>query len=86
MLSTENSFHFLKKTAKRSHPGEVFSENVQNLFVYLQITKRRKLGGISIPAVQTATMRESNISIEQLSSFKDLLENIENIEVSIGRC
>ena len=57
----------------------------QNLFVYLQITKRRKLGSISIPAVQTAAMGESKISIEQLSSFKDLLENIENIEVSISR-
>lgn len=54
------------------------------LSVYLQITKRRKLGGISIPAVQTAAMGESKISIEQLSSFNDLLENIENIEVSIA--
>ena len=62
-----------------------FSENVKNLVVYLQITKRRKLGGISIPAVQTATMGETKISIEQLSSFKDLLENIDNIEVSILR-
>lgn len=61
----------------------MFSENVQNFFVYLQITKRRKLGGISIPAVQTAAMGEMKISIEQLSSFKDLLENIDNIEVSI---
>ena len=57
----------------------------KNLFGYLQITKRRKLGGISIPVVQTATMGESKISIEQLSSFKDLLENIDNIEVLIFR-
>ncbi|KAJ7376982.1 hypothetical protein OS493_031254 [Desmophyllum pertusum] len=44
------------------------------------IIKRRKLRGNSIPAVQTAAMPEKKCSIEQLTCFKDLLANIENIE------
>ncbi|XP_020602690.1 centromere protein I-like [Orbicella faveolata] len=72
----------IKKVQNKYNP----QEPVDSFFLSVRtaekapITKRRKLGGISIPAVQTAAMGETKISIEQLSSFKDLLENIDNIE------
>lgn len=43
------------------------------------VAKRRKLIG-NIPEIQTATINEKKISIEQLFSFEDLLANIEKIE------
>ena len=46
------------------------------------MTKRRKLPGNIIPKLQTTTINEKKTSIEQLFSFKDLLANIENIEVN----
>lgn len=51
--------------------------------LYLQVPKRRKARGNSIPAVHTAIMPDKKISIEQLSSFKDLLASIDNIEVHV---
>jgi len=44
------------------------------------LPKRRKLRGSNIPAVRTTIMPDKKISIEQLSSFKDLLASIDNIE------
>ena len=61
---------------------DVLRKNIRNGLIYLQTTKRRKLRGISIPQVQTNVLAEKKISIEQLSSFKDLLENIDTIEVN----
>ncbi|XP_073255780.1 centromere protein I-like [Porites lutea] len=42
--------------------------------------KRRKLRSSSIPVVQTTSISEKKISVEQLSSFNDLLGNIDSIE------
>ena len=50
---------------------------------YLQVVKRRKLRSSSIPVVQTAYISEKKISVEQLSSFNDLLGNIDSIEVRL---
>ena len=54
----------------------------ENTILYLQLPKRRRLRGSNIPAVRTAIMPDKKISIEQLSSFKDLLASIDNIEVT----
>ncbi|KAL9963537.1 hypothetical protein ACROYT_G027055 [Oculina patagonica] len=72
----------IRKVQNKHNP----QDKVDNFFLAVRatekapITKRRKLRGINIPEVQTDMMAEKKISIEQLSSFKDLLENIENIE------
>ena len=50
---------------------------------YLQVAKRRKLKSSSIPVVQTTYISEKKISVEQLSSFNDLLGNIDSIEVRL---
>ena len=51
--------------------------------LYLQVAKRRKLRNSSIPVVQTTSISEKKISVEQLSSFNDLLGNIDSIEVRL---
>lgn len=51
--------------------------------MYLQVAKRRKLRSSSIPVVQTTSISEKKISVEQLSSFNDLLGNIDSIEVRL---
>ena len=51
--------------------------------LYLQVAKRRKLRSGSIPVVQTTSISEKKISVEQLSSFNDLLGNIDSIEVRL---
>ena len=51
--------------------------------MYLQVAKRRKLRNSSIPVVQTTSISEKKISVEQLSSFNDLLGNIDSIEVRL---
>lgn len=51
--------------------------------LYLQVAKRRKLRSSSIPVVQTTSISEKKISVEQLSSFNDLLGNIDSIEVRL---
>lgn len=53
---------------------------------YLQLFKSRKPHGNNIPAVHTAIIREKKISTEQLLSFKDLLSNIDNVEVCLLHC
>ena len=49
----------------------------------MQVAKRRKLRSSSIPVVQTTYISEKKISVEQLSSFNDLLANIDSIEVRL---
>lgn len=49
----------------------------------MQVAKRRKLRSSSIPVVQTTYISEKKISVEQLSSFNDLLGNIDSIEVRL---
>ena len=55
----------------------------------MQIPKKRKVGASTIPNVQTTaftrdlkTINDSGrVTLEQVSTFKDLLQNIDNIEV-----
>lgn len=62
-----------------------FSIDLHVVF-YLQLFKSRKPHGNNIPAVHTAIIREKKISTEQLLSFKDLLSNIDNVEVCLLHC